>query len=615
MHSADSECESRVHAMNQAMAHRGPDADGVWSDQLVCLGHRRLSIIDTSAAGNQPFHSADGKYVLVFNGEIYNYLELRAELSAQHQFTTLTDTEVLLAAYAHWGIQMTERLFGMFAFVLYDRQTGEIHVVRDRMGVKPLYYYKSTKGFVFASEIRSLLASDLVPKKLDQTSLAEYFSYQTVHAPRTILENVMMLEAGHRLHFSGGAMESVCYWDPKNPPLAAVEDMDRDNICAEVKKRMVDAVSMRMRADVPFGAFLSGGIDSSAIVGLMASQTAQQVKTFSVTFDEKEWDESNYSNLIAKKFNTDHCEIRLSASHFMQQVPAAIEAMDHPSGDGPNTYVVSQVTRQAGVKMALSGIGGDELFAGYDVFKRLYRMEGADWARWIPRILRQAIGQSYSKLRPSVAAEKIAETLQTPGLRWHEVYPLVRAIYTKVQVSKFFRNAIPSIDFLAKDCQSMESIQLPLLSKISLAESNSYLQNVLLRDSDQMSMAHALEVREPFLDHRLIEFVLAVGDQDKYPHYPKQLFVDAMGDLLPPEIVHRPKMGFTFPWATWMRNELRPYCEEGIQELKKVEALEPIALEEAWQGFLKNHPHYTWSRLWPMVVLGQWIRINGISCS
>jgi asparagine synthase (glutamine-hydrolysing) len=601
--------------MNQAMAHRGPDADGVWSDHLVCLGHRRLSIIDTSEAGNQPFHSTDGNYVLVFNGEIYNYIELRTELSAFHQFTTETDTEVILAAYAQWGIQMTERLFGMFAFVLYDRHKGDIHVVRDRMGVKPLYYYKSTKGFVFASEIRSLLASNLVPKKLDRNSLAEYFTYQTVHAPKSILEDVMILEAGHRLCFNGGTLESVCYWNPKNPPLAAVDAMDRDGICAEVKKRMIDAVSMRMRADVPFGAFLSGGIDSSAIVGLMAMQTSQRVKTFSVTFNEKGWDESNYSNLIAKKFNTDHCEIRLNASHFMQQVPAAIAAMDHPSGDGPNTYVVSQVTRQAGVKMALSGIGGDELFAGYDVFKRLYRLEHLDWARWIPLILRQTLGQAYSTLRPSVAAEKIAETLQTPGLRWHEVYPLVRAIYTKSQVSKFFKNAAPAIDFLAKDCRAMEKIQLPLLSKISLAESNSYLQNVLLRDSDQMSMAHALEVREPFLDHRLIEFVLAVGDQDKYPHYPKQLFVDAMGDLLPPEIVHRQKMGFTFPWATWMRDELRPYCEEGIQALKQVEALDPIALEEAWQGFLKNHPHYTWSRLWPMVVLGQWIRINGIACS
>lgn len=613
IHPAD-EQESRrlVGDMCAAMAHRGPDAQGIWSDHQVVLGHRRLSIIDTSAAGNQPFASADGRLVIAFNGEIYNYLELRNELKGHHDFRTDTDTEVLLAAYKHWGIAMTERLFGMFAFVLYDLSTGEVHVVRDRMGVKPLYYIQTAEGFLFASEIRSLLATGKVKRRLDPIAVQEYLMYQTVQSPRTIIRDVQMLQAGHRLILANGQCTETCYWNPLRPPIAQVHGMSRTELLSGVRERLSRAVAIRMRADVPFGAFLSGGIDSSAIVGLMAEVSSQPVKTFSITFDEKEWDESSYSQLIARRFATDHHEIRLSASHFRDEVPAAIGAMDHPSGDGPNTYVVSKVTREAGVKMALSGIGGDELFAGYDVFKRLHRLEQRSLINAIPRAVRSAGGKLFAQLRPSAAADKIAATLATPNMRWFEVYPLVRAIYGQEQINRYLKAPIQGENAVAMLCRQIEATELPLLSKISLAESNTYLQNVLLRDSDQMSMAHALEVREPFLDHDLIEWVLAINDQEKYPHFPKQLLVEAMGDLLPSEIVHRPKMGFTFPWAQWMKNELKPYCEEGLHHLQQHPFFDPKEIDAAWKQFCLGNPKFTWSRLWPMVVLGQWIRINEI---
>lgn len=613
--SDEQESRELTSLMCNAMAHRGPDAQGIWSNQQVVLGHRRLSIIDTSEAGNQPFVSADGQLIIAFNGEIYNYVELREELKNQHDFRTDTDTEVLLAAYAYWGIAMTERLLGMFAFVLYDRRQEHVHVVRDRMGVKPLYYTQTSSGWMFASEIRSLLASGKVQKKLDPEALQEYLMYQTVHAPRTIIRDVAMLRAGHRLLFADGGCTEICYWNPENPPRIALNGLCRSEILAGVRERLSKAVEIRMRADVPFGAFLSGGIDSSAIVGLMAAASRQPVKTFSITFNEKEWDESSYSQMIAKRFATDHQEIRLSAAHFRDEVPAAIQAMDHPSGDGPNTFVVSKVTRAAGVKMALSGIGGDELFAGYDVFRRMHRLEERRFLGALPRFLRSIAGQCYAGLKPSVAADKIAATLATTGMRWFEVYPLVRAIYSTGQVQQYLRAPLVSTNTIAKLCDRIEHTNFPLLTKVSLAEGNSYLQNVLLRDSDQMSMAHALEVREPFLDHELCEWVWSVDDDNKFPNYPKQLLVEALGDLLPSEIVHRPKMGFTFPWARWMKNELKSYCEEGLNHLKQHALVDEEAIDRAWQCFLQDHPRYTWSRIWPMVVLGQWVKINAIDLS
>lgn len=606
------ECRELASVMSNAMAHRGPDAQGIWSDKMVVMGHRRLSIIDTSEAGNQPFLSHDDRLVIAFNGEIYNYLELRAELKDHHEFRTETDTEVLLAAYDRWGIEMTERLLGMFAFVLYDSQRGQIHVVRDRMGVKPLYYAQTSSGWIFASEIRSLLATNKIERKLDPEGLQEYLMYQTVHAPRTIIRDIRMLGAGHRMLFSNNTFSETCYWDPKRPKQLSLGGLGRPEILAGVRERLSKAVEIRMRADVPFGAFLSGGIDSSAIVGLMASTSSQPVKTFSVTFNEKEWDESSYSQLIAQRFSTEHQEIRLSAEHFRDEVPAAIQAMDHPSGDGPNTYVVSKVTREAGVKMALSGIGGDELFAGYDVFRRMHQLEHSRMLSVVPRFIRSIAGKCYAGLKPGAASDKIAATLATPGMRWFEVYPLVRAIYSTSQVNQYLKIPAPTTNVLQDLCQTIEQSNMPLLTKVSLAESNTYLQNVLLRDSDQMSMAHALEVREPFLDHELLEWVWSVDDQNKFPTYPKQLMVEALGDLLPSEIVHRPKMGFTFPWAKWMKNELKPYCEEGLNHLKQHALIDADALDHAWTNFLGDHPRYTWSRIWPMVVLGQWIKINRI---
>jgi asparagine synthase (glutamine-hydrolysing) len=601
---------SIIQKMTDAIAHRGPDAQGFFHKNKVTLGHRRLSIIDTSEAGNQPFKNQEARITIVFNGEIYNYRELKTQLAPEFNFHTATDTEVIIAAYIKWGIDCIHQFIGMFAFALYDENRDELFIVRDRMGIKPIYYSKQDGAFFFASEIRSLLASDLVPRKLSTHALSDYLRYQTVHAPHTIIDGVQMLMPGHLIHFKNGDFRIIQYWN-MNDFASVSSNHDRGEVKKNVSDLVQSSVELRMRADVPFGAFLSGGIDSSIIVGAMARASTFPVHTFSITFKEQEFDESPYSKLIAKRFKTEHTEIQLSANDFLKTIPQAIASLDHPSGDGPNTYVVSEVTRREGVKMALSGLGGDEVFCGYDVFKRIYSLEQKKWIAATPKVLRTLAASTLQKFKPGIASEKIAALLKDESPKSALAYALSRQVwmdstFEKMAFGKDTLNVVKELFDTLPDSSTR------VLSKVSLAEMQTYMQNVLLRDTDQMSMKHGLEVRVPFLDHRLVEFVLGVDDAIKYPNSPKQLLVESMDGLIPNEIVDRPKMGFTFPWKYWMQNELRDFCKKGLDQLEKLEAFKGFGMNEKWSAFLSGDPTTTWSRVWPLVVLGHWIQQNEI---
>jgi asparagine synthase (glutamine-hydrolysing) len=597
-----------IKKMNDSIAHRGPDAEGIWSNEYCILGHRRLSIIDTSPAGNQPFHSEDKKLTIVFNGEIYNYIELKEELSKEYIFKTHSDTEVILAAYRTWGIACIEKFFGMFAFALWDETLKCLFVVRDRLGVKPVYYAQTSEGIFFSSEIRAILSTDKVARKISREALADYFRYQTVQAPNTIIEGVSMLMPGSYLCLKKDGIEKKKYWEPETRVSALANEHDLAKTHQHIRQLLRSSVEIRMRADVPFGAFLSGGIDSSIIVGLMSEISPHPVKTFSITFHEKEFDESPYSEVIAKKFKTDHTPIQLSANDFLKLVPAALEAMDHPSGDGPNTYVVSKVTREAGVKMALSGLGGDEVFAGYDVFKRVKSLETRQWMNIIPQLFRQPLGKFMRVAKPSIATEKIAALMASQKIDFAHFYPLNRQVLPDHEVMRLLDNHQDQPNSVQLISEKIQTLSIPTLSKVSIAEIETYMQNVLLRDADQMSMAHSLEVRVPFLDHRLVEYVLGVSDEKKYPHTAKELLTNSVRGLLPDEVIHRPKMGFTFPWAVWMRNELRGFCEENLNALSQVEHIDHKAVQLLWKRFQNGDKMITWSRIWPMVVLGHWVK-------
>ena len=618
--SADDSRESRaaVERMNHRLAHRGPDNTGVFSNDNLCLGHTRLSIIDLSPEANQPFTSDDGRFVIVYNGELYNYKELRLELqraptgsgALPYFFTTKTDTEVVVAAFVRWGIGCIQRFNGMYAFAVYDRHDKKLWLVRDRMGVKPLYYHYGEEGLVFASEIRAILNSGIKKFRINRETISEYLLYQTVHAPNTIVKGVSMLMPGHYMEFENGKASITRYYD-LNSYKTVTPVPEYKQVCAQVFQLLGAAVQRRMVADVPFGAFLSGGIDSSAVVALMSTVGTAPINTFNVSFDEGEFSEARYAEIIAKKYNTRHHSILLRPTDFLEQLPDALAAMDHPSGDGPNTYVVARATKQAGITMALSGIGGDELFAGYPVFSRLSHLNRRGWITSLPLSVRKIMAAGLRARGRTVGDLKRAELLSEKRIDFASAYKYSRTVFTLSTLRSLGVSGDPfaTVNAVVRDVPQEKD---HFLTAVSLAETGTYLQNVLLRDTDQMSMAVALEVREPFLDHNLFEFVLGVPDHFKFPVTPKKLLTDSLGDLLPAGIANRPKMGFTLPWQQWMKQDLKALCEAGLRSFAELGLGDEAALKKLWARFLAGDATVTWSRIWHIVVLGNWIRTNNV---
>lgn len=614
--------KEKISAMNHCMQHRGPDDAGVFVEDKIALGHRRLSIIDLSDAGHQPMASYDNRYQIVYNGELYNYKELKFELQrvssgSTHQpyfFKTNTDTEVILAAFIRWRADCLNHFNGMFAFAIWDTQTKELFIARDRLGIKPLYYFFTNGVFAFASELRSLLATQLIKREIDRNSLIDYLRYQTVHAPHTIIKGIKMLLPGNYIKIENDSPSIHSYWNINNKiKFSTVKDKSYENVCKDVKHLLGKAVEKRLVADVPFGAFLSGGIDSSAIVGLMSKVSTEKIKTFTITFDESEYSEAKYAKLIAEKFKTEHHEIKLKPTDFLSELPNALKALDHPSGDGPNTYVVSKATKASGITMALSGLGGDELFGGYDIFKRTLALNNKKWLNFIPSFLRSPAGNLLQTLKPSVAADKISALLKLNSINFNTYYPLSRQVLMDKQVLQLLNTEVLTTNRVFELISEIDPTPNDYqLTRVSIAEITSYMQNVLLRDTDQMSMAHALELRVPFMDHQLVEYVLGLPDAYKNVLSPKKLLVDALGDLLPAEIVKRPKMGFTFPWKNWMQHELKSFCEQKMTSLAKRNLFNEAEVLKLWSSFLANDPRVSWSRIWHLIVLENWLLENNI---
>ncbi len=605
--------------------HRGPDDRGllVLSEGRCALIHTRLSILDLSPAGHQPMATPDGRYWITYNGEIYNFRELRQQLLDHgEQFASQSDTEIILKLYARDGAACLAHLRGMFAFAIWDDTRQELFVARDRLGIKPLYYYAQNGQFLFASEVRALLATELVPRRLDAVALSEYLAYQSVPAPRTLIEGVRLLPPGSWLKVAAdGRVTETRYWDA----LAAAESVEPGQSYETSKRRvnelLHEAVALHLVSDVPVGAFLSGGIDSTAIVALMRA-AGQQPHTFSIVFDEHAFDEAHYARLAATAVRAEHTEIRLDDQRLLAELPAALQAMDQPTGDGINSYVVSQAVRAAGVKVALSGLGGDELFGGYPSFARLGKLKRylRLWGN-LPAALRQTVGQTTEFLRgASIAAAKTSALLASDG-QLATIYPLIRQVLSPAQ-----RQSLLTEQFLQRGLGEADPYQPMLhaafagshagfISQISYAEARTYMHDVLLRDTDQMSMAHALEVRVPLLDHKLVEYVLGLPDEHKISNgTPKRLLVESLGKLLPPEIVHRPKRGFTLPFDVWMRGELRAYCETRLapDRIGARRIFQSAQVTRLWQRFLERRPDVSWSRLWVLVTLEEWLERHQI---
>ncbi len=604
-----------IRRMTDSMAHRGPDADACWVEGNIALGHRRLSIIDLSAAANQPFTDVAGRYVIVFNGEIYNYREVK-QLIDDYPFHTTSDTEVLIAAYLKWGADCTRYLRGMFAFVIWDRREREIFMARDPMGVKPLYYFRNRETLLFASETRALLASGLVERKIDADSLRDYFTYQSVSGCGSVIRDVHQLEAGSWMRINPEGTEQKRYWNVA----ATSVDFDFSNeagVQKRIRQLLLQSIERRLVSDVPVGAFLSGGIDSSAVAGLMAEAGSGRPNTFNISFEEKEYDESRYAAQVARKFNTCHTRIVLKPTVFLDELKDALDAMDLPSGDGINSYVVSRAIRGHGMTVALSGVGGDELFAGYPFFNQYLRLRKMDWLSGLPGGLRRTLAGILSGGKGEGKRARVAQLLKLDNFSIENTYPIFRQIVSPANLQQL-TSLLPPNSFMTAVQQDLvarkEAIRdLPLLSQVSVAEYLGYTQYTLLKDTDQMGMAASLEVREPFFDQDLVEFVLAVPDRWKKPIYPKSLLVESLKPLLPDEIVHRRKQGFLFPWKLWLRNELRSFCDQHIRNMADRPFVHGQQLMTAWRRFLAGDEDVRWPEIWLFVVLEYWLQKNDIA--
>jgi len=603
-----------LEPMVRHLEHRGPDDRGISTTcnggAVVGFGHTRLAILDLSNAGHQPMLDPSTRNLITYNGEIYNYRELRQELGEPPGgWKSNTDTEVILRAYAQWGNACVQHLRGMFAFALWDWQRQRLFLARDRLGIKPLYYYNRDGFFLFSSEVRSLLSSGVIPRELDPVSLNEYLAYQSVPAPRTMIQNIQALSPGTwmEVEASGHTVEQR-YWDlleggPQTQGVTLPEAQKR------IEQLLHDSIGCHLVSDVPVGVFLSGGIDSSAIVALM-QKIGIVPRTFVVAFSEGNFDEARHASQVARHFGTEHSEIHLSEQNLLDELPGALAAMDQPTGDGINTYVVSGAVRSAGVTVALSGLGGDEFFAGYPSFRRFSNFKNF-FRLWghMPEALRSLAGRTVQALSPSsIAGTKTAAILASRGTI-AELYPLLRQVLSHSQRQTLVKDcpdgmADPYVALLNKSLVS-KWLESPL-AQVSYAEASTYMHDVLLRDTDQMSMAHSLEVRVPLLDHKLVEYVMGLPDAYKCSNgIPKPLLISSIGVKLPPAITRRPKQGFTLPFDPWMRGKLKTFCEERLSPERTASRglFRADEVQKLWRSFLAQGKDVSWSRLWVLVVL------------
>jgi asparagine synthase (glutamine-hydrolysing) len=616
----------------RSLAHRGPDDEGtiIVREQAperveVGLGNRRLAILDLSPLGHQPMQDPETRNWIVHNGEVYNFREVRAKLEREGlEFRSQSDTEVVLKAYGRWGEKCVGEFRGMFAFAIWDAQRKRLFVARDPMGIKPLYYFQSDQHFLFASELRTLLGTGLVPRRMDGAGLESYLAFGSVYEPATLIEGLRMLGPGCFLTWEQGVARETQYWDlggGKNVGSSAKEPNSGARVQLEerVHATIDESVRMQLVSDVPVGVFLSGGIDSSALVGILR-RSGVQPSTFSIVFREAEFSEAEHSRAVAERFKTDHHEITVSQEDVFATIPAAVGAMDQPTMDGVNTYFVSQQARAAGVKVALSGLGGDELFAGYSNFRSVPRMESFSqlWGH-MPAGVRGAVAAAFTGLRPeNDQNRKLAALVRENGRIVHP-YFLARMLFTPEQRGALLAGGkgmqgLPGAADVRCDGTSelrqrlARTAGMDAVNRVSYLEARCYMLNTLLRDSDFMSMAHGLEVRVPLIDHRLAEDALAVPGEWKLSRgTPKPLLLGALRGALPESIVHRPKRGFTLPFERWVREGLRTEVEASIKRIEDGAIggrIDGRAARRVWSDFLRGAT--SWTRPWSLFVLEHW---------
>ncbi len=597
----------------RSLHHRGPDDRDTFFDVakrdpgLGCaFAHTRLAIIDLTSGGHQPMSTEDGRYTIVYNGEIFNFREIRAELERfGERFRSQSDTEVLLRAYVRWGRQCAQRFRGMFAFAIWDNAEGVLVLCRDRFGVKPLFIANAADGVAFSSEIRTLLKTGTAPRTLSQPGILSYLSFGSVSDPYTILDGVLSVMPGTWVEYRDGRLDAACYW---RVPVHGEEAMSFDEAMETVAPLLEESVRLRLISDVPYGIFLSGGIDSSSVVALASRATSTDpVHSLTVTFDETEFDEGIHAAQVASAFGCEHHEIRVSSRSILENIDCLLQSMDQPSVDGANTYFVARAARKAGLRVALSGLGGDEVFGGYRHFHRIRNyLAVSRLGNYLPE---WASGAAAASAGGSMKQRKLAALFEARGSEG-AVYEALRTLFPARQRAALLGSEVTAVPGEPSMFVEMRRKTGDIVNDLSRLELTHYLRNTLLRDTDVMSMAHSLEVRVPLLDHLLVEAMLRISGEHKVRgRGNKRLLTASVGDL-PPAIVRRPKMGFTFPWETWLRGPLREKVGSILAE--EIPALHSRAVQDVWSAFLERRSDVSFSRVWSLVALMAWCRINGV---
>jgi asparagine synthase (glutamine-hydrolysing) len=602
---------AEVHRMCQTIIHRGPDDEGIYARGPIGLGMRRLSIIDLSS-GHQPIHNEDQTVWLVFNGEIYNFPELRAELEGRgHQFYTRSDTEVIVHLYEEMGADCVQKLRGMFAIALYDQRQGTLLLARDRLGKKPLHYAVHGDRILFGSEIKTILAVAPELAELSQEGILQYFYFGYIADPLTAFQRIHKLPPGCLLEYVDGKIDVRQYWDL--PSFGSQSSLSEEEFLHELEHRLAEAVKIRLISDVPLGALLSGGVDSSIVVALMARANGAPVKTFSIGFRDEQFDETKYARMVAERFGTDHHELIVDPD--IEQTLESLSAMlEEPFGDSSMlpTYHVCRIARKH-VTVALSGDGGDELFAGYDRYSiAMNRRE----LNWMPRSVANFYRENIHSRLPfgMYGRNRAWNALLTARDRYLDDVSYLPALHRERSVfsDEFLETAAGLADPLAAFQKYYDDAPASdTLSRLMYLDVKTYLAGDILTKVDRMSMATSLEVRVPLLDHVFVEWATAMPVEWKFRNSTKKYILKKLAERLgiPSEVLHRRKQGFQLPLVDWMRNELK---EQFLAIL-----LEPRTLQrgyfrpEAVRSLLKEHMSKRRNRsgiLWRMLILELWHR-------
>ena len=630
-----------VAAASAAQVHRGPDDDGTWCTgdrgaPGAAFGFRRLAILDLSQDGHQPMVDARTGNAIAFNGEIYNYRELRDELrTLGHTFSSRSDTEVILKAYGQWGRDAIERLCGMFALAIWDATTRRVLLARDRIGIKPLYVQAverpdGERVLLFASELRSLLATGLTPRRLNTTALGSYLWNGFVAGADAILDGVRQLAPGTTMLVDPEtcSTETRRYW---SYPVDPGEGPDDERAAVErLRESLQVAVRQHLLSDVPLGVFLSGGIDSSAVTALVADASptgAGGVRTFNVSFDEAAFDESQYATAVASALGTDHTDVRLTQQEFLTHLDTALAAIDQPTFDGINTFFVSRAVRDAGMTVALAGTGGDEIFGGYRSFSEVPRAARlARLLRWLPDGLLRGAATAFARLKlgrfgeipPQTRWGKLGDVLCSGG-GLVDAYQVSYGLFTEDVHRALWRAGDDSLrrglpTAYADELEQRLRGRSPLHA-VSTLELANFLGERLLRDTDWAAMAVSLEVRVPLLDHRVLEAAARIPTTRRFAPLGKKMLLRELGlDAVPAEIFDRKKSGFVLPIETWCRQRLEGEVADVLLDRAACESagLDADTVARLWRSFSSGAPGMYWSRVWSLFALLRWCRMHRV---